>query len=230
MTVEGPPERAGTGEVSPETGEQGEDLVNRPKVTSENGGRPPIPASPSDADEGAADVDDGCGQPGPRSRPSPSRVSDDKHASAIVAGCIALERYIGELRDTLVRGEPSESAGVGGKALPLPAEEAQRVEKIFQELYEEIEVIRKRFDRDHVRRPPDLSLTYMWASVLLGKMEEVVETLKPDRLEKTRGGLPPDDKEFLSERLSVVERMITGLRDRYTTYGPRSRNLDESDS
>jgi len=181
-------------------------------------------ASASNAAEGTTNVDRGERQPSSRSEAASSRTFEDKHASAIAAGCLALERYIGELKDTLLKGEPPESAGVGGKALPLPAEEAAHVGTVLQGLYEEIEGIRRRFGRGYGCRPSDLSLTYMWASVLLGKMEEVVETLKPDRLQKARGELPLDDSRFLLERLSVIEQMITELRDHYTT----SRSGDAS--
>jgi len=205
---------------SSRTNEREEKLTDGPGVARGNERDHAVRAGASNVDDGTAGFHGGEPQPSDQPETPLSRMFEEKHASAIGAGCLALERYIGELRDTLLKGEPPESAGVGGKALPLPTEEAERVEAVLQELYDEIEGIRRRFDRGYGHRPPDLSLTYMWASVLLGKMEEVVEALKPDRLQKARGELPPDDSRFLSERLSVIGRKITELRDRYTTSRP----------
>jgi len=124
-----------------------------------------------------------------------------KHESAIVACCLALERYIDELRATLLEGKPPESAGIAGKPLPLPQEETDYAAKTLDELQRNVEKIKGRFGHGLTDRTPSLSLTYMWASVLLGRMEEVAKSLEPGRLERTRGEMPARDKEFL-ERIA----------------------------
>ncbi|MEM2904213.1 MAG: hypothetical protein QW057_10085 [Candidatus Bathyarchaeia archaeon] len=140
-----------------------------------------------------------------------------KHESAILAGCLTLERHINELRATLLEGKPPESAGIAGKALPLPPEEAEYAKRMLDELHAEVGSLKERFARGLTDETPSLSLTYMWASVLLGKMEGVVETLRPSRLERTRGEMSPDYKRLLEERLPGIERRIVELRRRYTT-------------
>jgi len=59
---------------------------------------------------------------------------------------------------------------------------------------------------------PRLSLAYMSASVLLGRMEEVAKSLEPERPERARGGMPSSDKDFL-------ERIASGSREAGSTAG-----------
>jgi hypothetical protein len=144
-------------------------------------------------------------------------VYERKHESAIVTGCLALEKHIEELRATLLEGKPPESAGMAGKPLPLPKEEADHARKVLDELHAEVKEIKQRFGKGITDETPSLLLTYMWSSVLLGKMEGIVESMKPKRLEKTRGELPREYKEFLEEKLPRIEKKIVELRNRYTT-------------
>jgi len=148
-----------------------------------------------------------------------------KHQSVILAGCITLERHVNELRATLLEGNTPESAGIAGKALPLAPTEAEHAKRLLDELYTEVEEIKKQFSYGLADETPSLSLTYMWASVLLGKMEGVAEALRPSSLEKKYGEMPPDYKDFLQEKLPSIERRIVELRKRYTTAETSSSPL-----
>jgi hypothetical protein len=140
-----------------------------------------------------------------------------KHESVILAGCLTLERHLDELMITLLEGKPPESAGIAGKPLPLPPTEAEYAKRLLDELHSEVEAIRRRFSHGLADERPSLSLTYMWASVLLGKMEAITEALRPSGLERRYGEMPSDYKIFLQERLPSIERRIVELRRRYTT-------------
>ncbi|MBO3803961.1 MAG: hypothetical protein JTT11_08870 [Candidatus Brockarchaeota archaeon] len=152
-------------------------------------------------------------------------VYERKHESAIVTGCIALEKHIEELRATLLEGKPPESAGMAGKPLPLPREEADYARRTLDELRNEIGEIKQRFSHGLTDETPSILLTYMWSSVLLGRMEGIVESMKPKRLERTRGEMPRDYKEFLEEKIPRIERKIAELRGRYTTARPKDERL-----
>jgi|GEM_PF-1204448 len=148
---------------------------------------------------------------------SSGSVYAKKYQSVILAGCITLERHVNELRATLLEGKTPESAGIAGKALPLAPTEAEHAKRLLDELYAEVEEIKKQFSYGLADERPSLSLTYMWASVLLGKMEGVAEALTPSGLEKKYGEMPPDYKDFLQKKLPSIERRIVELRKRYTT-------------
>jgi hypothetical protein len=140
-----------------------------------------------------------------------------RHESVILSGCLTLERHLKELRDTLLKGNPPESAGIAGKALPLPEEESEYAKRMLDELQAEVEALKERFGQRLIDETPSLSLTYMWSSVLLGKMEGVVESLKPSSLERKYGEMPLEYREFLEKKLPRIQERIAELRRRYTT-------------
>jgi len=156
---------------------------------------------------------------------SSASVYAKKHESVILAGCLTLERHVNELRATLLEGKPPESSGIAGKALPLTPAEAEYAKRRLDELCTEVEEIKKRFSRGLTDETPSLSLTYMWASVLLGKMEGITEALRPSGLERRYGKMPPGYRSFLEEKLPSIERRIVELRRRYTTAETGSSSL-----
>lgn len=144
-------------------------------------------------------------------------VYSQRHESVILSGCLTLERHLKELRDTLLKGSPPESAGIAGKALALPPKESEQAKRMLDELEAEVEEMKGKFGRKLIDETPSLSLTYMWASVLLGKMEGVVESLKPGALERRYGEMPLEYKEFLERKLPRIQGRIADLRRRYST-------------
>jgi len=140
-----------------------------------------------------------------------------KHESIILSGCLTLERHVNELRATLLEGKPPESAGIAGRALALPPQEADHAKRMIDELAREVSKLKEKFGHGLTNETPSLLLTYMWASILLGKMEGVVEALKPAVLEKRYGEMPSQYKDFLDEQLPEIERRIVELHKRYTT-------------
>lgn len=152
-----------------------------------------------------------------RSRESGPSDYGRRHESIILSGCLTLQRHLRELRDTLLKGSPPESAGIAGKALPLPPEEGERARRMLDELQSEIEEIKGRFGRGLIDETPSLSLTYIWASVLLGKMEGIVESLKPSSLERRYGEMPVEYRRLLEKELPRIQGRIAELRRRYTT-------------
>jgi len=127
-----------------------------------------------------------------------------------------LERHLGELNSVLMKGRAPESLGIAGRPKPLSPQEAQKAGRMVQELQQDIGRLKQYFGRT-IDDSQSLALTYMWASVLLGKMEEVLRSLRPVNLEKSRGLMPAEYRKVLEEILPRMEQNVTALRDRYST-------------
>ncbi|MGQ9514063.1 MAG: hypothetical protein ACUVTL_03290 [Thermoproteota archaeon] len=145
-----------------------------------------------------------------------SDAYERKHESAILAGALTLEKHLNELRSTLLEGKAPESAGIAGKPMSLSPDEAEKAKQELDELEKEIKQLKQRFAYN-IDESPSIVLTYMWASILLGKMEGTIESLKPAHLEKSRGPMRIEHKRYLEETLPSIERRMIELRKKYTT-------------
>jgi len=163
-----------------------------------------------------SDVEDEIRQLDTRLRGFKSDAYEKKHESAILAGALTMERHLNELRSTLLEGKAPESAGIAGRPMPLPPEEAERAKQALNELEKEILQLKDRFAYN-IDESPSIMLTYMWASILLGKMEGTIQSLRPAYMEKSRGPMRTEYKIYLEEVLPSIERRVIELRKKYTT-------------
>ncbi|MEM2961211.1 MAG: hypothetical protein QXU67_06365 [Candidatus Bathyarchaeia archaeon] len=141
----------------------------------------------------------------------------EKHKSAIISACIALRKYLKDLRVLMIKGESPESTGFSGIPMPLSEAEAAQLEKDLLEIEQTINKIEERVGRDILNDTPDPMLTRMWASVILGRMEGVLRIITPGSLERTRGPMPQELRDFLSDEISMLEVKVRTLRNKYTT-------------
>ncbi|MBO3767750.1 MAG: hypothetical protein QXS21_01585 [Thermoproteota archaeon] len=142
---------------------------------------------------------------------------DEKHKSAIVSATRALKKYLEDLRRLASEGEAPESTGFAGKPMPLPKNKLEELNKKLEEIEQIVNEIENQVGKDIINERPDLVLTYMWASVILGRMEGVLRTIEPSNLEKSRGALPVNMKNFLEDRVRILEDHVKKLRKEYTT-------------
>lgn len=145
-----------------------------------------------------------------------SKVSE-KHRSAVISACIALRKYLNDLRRLMVEGESPESTGFNGRPMPLSETEAKVFERELEEMEQRLYKIEEYVGRGTINETQDSLLTRMWASVILGRMEGVLKNIEPKSLERARGDMPPDLKEFLSNEVSALEERVRVLRSRYIT-------------
>jgi len=101
--------------------------------------------------------------------------------------------------------------------MPLPKEEVIKFEKEIEEVEEVISKIEEKVGKEIIDETPDLILTYMWASVILGRMEGIIRSIEPSNLEKSRGTMPEDLKGFLEKEINLLKEKIKALRNKYTT-------------
>lgn len=141
----------------------------------------------------------------------------EKHISAIISATRSLKKYLEDLRRLVTEGKAPESTGFAGRPMPLPKNKLEELNKKLDEIEQIVNEIENQVGKEMINEKPDLMLTYMWASVILGKMEGVLKTIEPSTLEKSRGELPANIKNFLQDRVGVLEDCIRRLRAEYTT-------------
>ncbi|MEM3523336.1 MAG: hypothetical protein QXU11_06005 [Thermoproteota archaeon] len=141
---------------------------------------------------------------------------DRKYERFVFSAALALRKYVKDLRKLVLEGEPPEASGVAGRPAALSGSDAEAfmsklnvVERIIDEFIE-------RFNPG-VKNEPSLSLTYIWISILLGKMEGIVESMDPRSLGKTRGEMPRELEAYLDNRVKTLLSIIRELRSTYTT-------------
>ncbi len=136
---------------------------------------------------------------------------------AVFSATLALKKHIKELRKIAFEGEPPESSGVGGIPAPLPEEERERFVKTLNDLEHIVDELMEKFKPASGTEEASTNLTYIWLSILLGKMEGIVESIRPEKLEKSRGAMPDELKTHLDNQTKTLLNLIRGLRSTYTT-------------
>lgn len=146
---------------------------------------------------------------------SESRL-DKKHERYVFSAALALKKYIKDLRKLVCEGEPPEASGVAGKPAALPSSDAEEFLGKINEIERIIDEFIEKFNLG-MNSKPDLNLTYIWISILLGKMEGIVESIDPRILRKSRGQMPQELEKYLEERTKNLLAYIRELRSEYTT-------------
>lgn len=99
---------------------------------------------------------------------------DKKHERFVFSAALALRKYIKDLKKVVYEGEPPEASGIAGRPAPLPREEAEKLIGRLSEVEKIVDEFIERFNPG-VGNGPSLSLSYIWISIILGKMEGIVE-------------------------------------------------------
>jgi len=149
-----------------------------------------------------------------------SNSLDRKHERFVFSAALALRKYIRDLKKIVLEGEPPEASGIAGRPAPLPSVEAEKLIGKLDEIKKIVDEFIGKFKPGFVDEP-SLSLTYIWISIMLGKMEGIVESIEPRNLGKTRGEMPRELETYLDKQVNNLLSLIRGLRSTYTTAANR---------
>ncbi|MEM2929434.1 MAG: hypothetical protein QW797_00995 [Thermoproteota archaeon] len=141
---------------------------------------------------------------------------DKKHERFIFSAALALQKYVKDLKKIVLEGEPPEASGIAGRPAPLPSEEAEKLIVRLSEVEKIVDEFIERFNPG-IRNEPSLSLSYIWISIILGKMEGIVESIDPRSLGKTRGEMPRELEKYLDRQVKTLLSLVRELRQTYTT-------------
>lgn len=153
-----------------------------------------------------------------------SNALNRKHERFVFSAALALRKYIKDLKKIVLEGEPPEASGIAGRPAPLPSEEAERLIGRLSEVEKIVDEFIEKFNPG-VRNEPSLSLTYIWISIMLGKMEGIVESIEPRSLGKTRGEMPRELETYLDKQVKNLLSLIRESRSTYTTNISRKTQL-----
>jgi hypothetical protein len=149
-----------------------------------------------------------------------SNSLDRKHERFVFSAALALRKYIKDLKKIVLEGEPPEASGIAGRPAPLPGVEAEKLIEKLDEIEKIVDEFIEKF-KPGFRDEPSLSLTYIWISIMLGKMEGIVESIEPRSLGKTRGEMPRELETYLDKHVKNLLSLIRELRSTYTTAANR---------
>lgn len=141
---------------------------------------------------------------------------DKKHERFIFSAALALQKYVKDLKKIVLEGEPPEASGIAGRPAPLPSEDAEKLIVRLSEVEKIVDEFIERFNPG-IRNEPSLSLSYIWISIILGKMEGIVESIDPRSLGKTRGEMPRELEKYLDRQVKTLLSLVRELRQTYTT-------------
>ncbi|NHW00068.1 MAG: hypothetical protein HA496_10595 [Thaumarchaeota archaeon] len=154
-----------------------------------------------------------------------SNSLDRKHERFVFSAALALRKYVKDLKKIVLEGEAPEASGIAGSPAPLPREEAEKLIGRLSEVEKIVDEFIEKFNPG-VRSEPSLSLTYIWISIMLGKMEGIVESMEPRSLSKTRGEMPRDLETYLDKQVKNLLSIIRDLRSTYTTAKRKTQSLE----
>ncbi|MBO3768978.1 MAG: hypothetical protein QXS51_04490 [Thermoproteota archaeon] len=141
---------------------------------------------------------------------------DKKHERYVFSAALTLRKYVKDLRKLVCEGESPETSGISGKPAPLPSVDAENFLNKISEIEQIIDEFIEKFSLG-MNSEPNVNLTYIWISILLGKMEGIVESIKPGKLEKSRGVMTDELKMYLENQTRRLLNAIRDLRSTYTT-------------
>ncbi|MEM2088467.1 MAG: hypothetical protein QXF52_07350 [Thermoproteota archaeon] len=141
---------------------------------------------------------------------------DRKHERYVFSAALALRKYIKDLKKLVYEGEAPEASGIAGRPAALSSSDAETFIKELNEVECIVDEFIEKFNPG-INNEPSISLTYIWISIILGKMEGIVESLDPRSLKKSRGTMPRELETYLDGQVKTLLSRIRELRSTYTT-------------
>jgi hypothetical protein len=130
----------------------------------------------------------------------------------IVVAYLGLRDLVDEMELIATRGIAS--SGTGRRMTPLPAGEWERMEPRLRQIVAEARTLAEQYAPDRLHeyetRGP-IGQTRSWLSILLGRLEDVLRDLSPQRLSRF-GALDAAFSADLDERLPRCQADIDSLR------------------
>ena len=127
----------------------------------------------------------------------------DRHRSHLVSTYTTVLQHLGEIRQAITAGK---SPG-GARLTPLPEPLRDQLLDQIDRIAAGLEELVRHFVPDWERTAAEtggLAATRMWAAILLRTVEELVEDLEPDHIQRHYGALELQDVAELDERLQQV--------------------------
>jgi hypothetical protein len=132
----------------------------------------------------------------------------------LVVAYLALRDLVDEMESIATRGVAQ--SGTGRRMTPLPAAEWERMAGPLREVVAEARELAERHAPDRLReyetRGP-LGQTRSWLSIQLGRLEDALRDLSPDRLSRF-GALEPAFVRDMEARLTRCQSRVTSLREK----------------
>jgi len=135
----------------------------------------------------------------------------DQHSSHIISTFLTVSRYIEEMEEIAIEGKSP--SGVGQALSPLQAEAWQPVATSLERIRAECERLAENLTpaqlQEHRDQAP-LGATLTWLSVMSGRIEEALEELRPEVMERKFG---PISDEMRRELAGGAKHTIGALED-----------------
>jgi hypothetical protein len=126
---------------------------------------------------------------------------DFKHKNHLVSGYVMLRKSVNEIRALICEGRTP--TGTSAPLTPLPKEIQDAILAALNEILSKFEALAQRYAADELiklTKRETLSVTKMWASVLLSQLRDDIADLHPGRFERKFGEFDSEE-----ERIHIRE-------------------------
>lgn len=130
----------------------------------------------------------------------------------LVVAYLALRDLVDEMESIATRGVAQ--SGTGRRMTPLPAAEWERMAGPLRRVVAEARALAEQHAPDRLREyemPGPIGQTRSWLSIQLGRLEDALHDLSPERLSRF-GSLDPDFARDLTARLDQCHAEVSTLR------------------
>lgn len=113
---------------------------------------------------------------------------DFKHKNHLVSGYVNLRKQVQEIRSLICEGRTP--TGTSAPLTPLPKEIQDAILAALDEVASQFEALAQRYAADELTilaKKQPVSVTKMWASVLLSQLRDDMADLHPERFERKFG-------------------------------------------
>lgn len=129
--------------------------------------------------------------------------------SHLLSSYLTMEEYVGDLEKVAVQGKSP--SGSGPPLTPLPPEQWAALEEPLQALLDSARAALEELAPEALAQQEQAAgpaRTRQWVQVLLGRLEEVIDDLEPERLGRKYGDLPPDEAARLRVHQQQMKRAV----------------------
>lgn len=139
----------------------------------------------------------------------------DRHKSHLVSTYTTVLHHLGEIRQAVAGGKSPGGAQLTPLPEPLRSRLVERVGRIAADLEQLVHLLVPGWERT-AAEPGGISATQMWAAILLRTVQELVEDLDPDRMQRQYGEVTDAEAEVLRQR---VRQVLAAIQDAVTLLG-----------
>jgi len=123
----------------------------------------------------------------------------DQHRAHVISTFLTVSRYVEEMEEIATEGKSP--SGVGQALSPLPPHAWHAIRASLDRMLRECELIAEAVtpaELEQHRTAAPLCATVTWLSVMLGRIEEALEELRPEVMERKFGKLPEETRRILA--------------------------------